>query len=154
MTVNLAQLVWGRLENMTYHKSLDNCCTDNIFFSFFLSSLKCLWCSRLHISDLRVVEHCLPLATSIPMHSIQSGAEESMRSMNNKIWTLKQAFFLFDLHFLHPMGNLTFPLFKVAQVIIWYDEFGVGFKNAVTFHLLSVYASAGSQTFKYICCKH
>ena len=66
------------------------------------------------------------------MHSIQRGAEESMRRMNNKIWTLKQAFFLFDLHFLHPMGNLTSPLFKVAQVIIWYDEFGVGFKNAVT----------------------
>ena len=102
------------------------------FFWLFLSSLKCLWCSRLHISDLRVVEHCLPLATSIPMHSIQRGAEESMRRMNNKIWTLKQAFFLFDLHFLHPMGNLTSPLFKVAQVIIWYDEFGVGFKNAVT----------------------
>ena len=73
------------------------------------------------------------------MHSIQRGAEESMRRMNNKIWTLKQAFFLFDLHFLHPMGNLTSPLFKVVQVIIWYDEFGVDFKNTVTFHLLSVY---------------
>lgn len=67
------------------------------------------------------------------MHSIQRGAEESMRRMNNKIWTLKQAFFLFDLHFLHPMGNFTSPLFKVAQVIIRYDEFGVGFKNAVNF---------------------